>query len=312
MSQQLKRHWAILRYLSSQRRPLTTGDIYRHLNDAFPASQRTYERDLVLLEDTFPQAIKREESQGINRRTIYWSLHSRRGLIPDVLLDDADIAMALVVLEEQANSRLPRSVMQRLNGWWEQAHGTLDNVPDRQLAHYRQMIRYLPDSLRPEPPTAPESIQLTVEQALLDGQRLTLTRDTLDGEVTHEDLIPLRLLLLEEVMYLLAEAPDASPPDARFLQIPLHRVTQATCTGLNTRTPTSPDEAQQRVLGTGGQQPIEMVVSREVAEMLFERPMGRNQTLTPLGHHRYRLQTTLDDSHQLQHLLAQNGHFFAG
>ncbi|MGS2742594.1 hypothetical protein ACU6TU_03230 [Halomonas sp. LS-001] len=200
MSQQLKRHWAILRYMAAQRRPLTAGEIHQHLSERFPVDQRTYERDLITLGDIFPQAITCQEKQGLNKRTNQWSLRSQRGLIPEVLLNDADIAMALVVLEEQARSRLPRSVMHRLNDWWEQAHGTLNNVPDRQLAHYRQLIRYLPDSLRPEPPTAPENVQLTVEQALLDGQRLTLTRDTLDGEVTHEDLIPLRLLLLEEVL----------------------------------------------------------------------------------------------------------------
>ncbi|WP_075878612.1 WYL domain-containing protein [Vreelandella massiliensis] len=308
---QLARQWAILCHLVPPHGPITVSELYQKLSDHFPASKRTYERDLLHLADTFPQAVISEDGGGDNGRTTYWSLRSRRGLIPEVLLNDADIAMALVVLEQQAHSRLPRSVMQRLQKWWEQAHGTLAHAPDIRLDHYRALIRYLPDSLRPVPPTAPEAIQLTVEQALMEGQALRLTRDTLDGAETLTGLVPLRLLLLEEVMYLLAEHPKAESAEARLCKIPLHRVTHAQCIGLATGRTRDPDLAQQEVLGTGGQQPIEMVVSREVAEMLFERPMGHNQILTPLGNGHYRLTTTLDDSHQLRHVLAQNGGMFS-
>ena len=305
MSQQLKRHWAILRYMAAQRRPLTAGEIHQHLSERFPVDQRTYERDLITLGDIFPQAITCQENQGLNKRTNQWSLRSQRGLIPEVLLNDADIAMALVVLEEQARSRLPRSVMHRLNDWWEQAHGTLDNVPDSHLKNYRQLIRYIPNPERPVPPSADDNVQITVEEALIQHQKLTLTHETLDGHQTLEGMVPLRLLLLEEVMYLIAEQPESTSAE-RIYKIPLHRVISAECTGLNTATTTDPDTAERHVMGTGDTRQIDIPVSRAIAEMLFERPLGYNQTLTPLDNgETFLLSTTLDDSHQLQDLLGQ-------
>ncbi|MGY4878198.1 helix-turn-helix transcriptional regulator [Vreelandella aquamarina] len=312
MSQQLQRQWVILRVLSAKRRPLTVSDIYAELKDQFDVTLRTYERDLTILESTFPQVIVRQEGQGKNRRTIYWSLSSQRGLIPEVLFNDANIAMALVILEEQARSRLPRSVMQHLNGWWEQAHGTLDNVPDTHLTSLHQLIRYIPNPERSVHPSADDSVQLTVENALIQQQKLTLTHETLDGPRTLEGLVPLRLLFLEEVMYLIAEQPESTSAE-RIYKIPLHRVTNAICTGLNTTALTDPDSAERQVMGTGGKQPIEMPVPRSIAEMLFERPLGYDQTLTPFDDgEAFMLKTTLDDSHQLQDLLGQTLAIFTG
>lgn len=303
MSQQLKRQWAILRKLSSTRRPLTVSDMYAELKDQFDFTLRTYERDLTTLESTFPQAIVRQEGQGKHRRTIYWSLSSQRGLIPEVLFNDANIAMALIILEEQARSRLPRSVMQRLNDWWEQAHSTLDNVPDAGPTNLHQLIRYIPNPERPVPPSADDSVQLTVENALIQQQKLTLTHETLDGQQTLTGLVPLKLLLLEEVMYLIGEQPEVQSGE-RICKIPLHRVISAQSIGLNTAAVTDPDTAVHQVMGTGGKRQIDMPVPRSIAEMLFERPLGYDQTLTCLDDgETYMLHTTLDDSHQLQDLL---------
>lgn len=211
--------------------------------------------------------------------------------------------MALIILEKQARSRPSHSVMQRLNNWWEQAHSTLDNVPDAGLTNLHQLIHYIPNPERPVPPSADKHVQLTVEDALIQQQKLTLTHETLDGQQTLTGLVPLKLLLLEEVMYLIGEQPEA-PTDERICKIPLHRVSNAQCTGINTAAITDPDIAVRHVMGTGGKRQIEMPVPRSIAEMLFERPLGYDQTLTRLDDgETYMLHTTLDDSHQLQDLL---------
>ncbi|MDR5868158.1 WYL domain-containing protein [Halomonas koreensis] len=267
----------------------------------YPASKRTYERDLESLRDNFPQAVLRQEGQGRNGRTSHWSLTSRRGLLPEVLLNNPDMAIAFAILEQQAHSRLPQGVMQRLAPYWEQAHRTLASQP--QASRLRSLFQYLPDTLRPELARVEPEIQATIEEALIQQQALTLVQETLDGFIEHHKLVPLRLLLMEDVLYLLAENPQATSDDDLILKLPVHRIAQARCDGLAHGLGIDPDLAQQQALGESAPAEVALVVCREVAQHLFERPIGRDQTLHPHEEGKFLLRTTVVSNSRLERRL---------
>ncbi|WP_346798000.1 WYL domain-containing protein [Halomonas sp. Bachu 37] len=259
------------------------------------------ERGLEQLRDLFPEALQERRCQGKNRRTTHWLLTSRHGLLPEMLLNEHDLAMALSLLERQARSRLPQGVLERLTPYWEQARATAAHNVHTQ--RWQRDFQYLPDPLRPEPPSVDPDIQQAIEDALANEQLLKLHFDTLDGPRQLEGVFALRLLLLEEMLYLLAEHTQVEDPEESLALIPLYRVSRAEAQGLALGgRGLEPDLAQQYMLGTREAITLEMRVSRELAEALFQRPIGRGQIITPQGKH-YRVTTLIVDSPQLRRWL---------
>ena len=303
MSNQLQRQLAILKVLPGPGRAKSTGEIHEILKADFSISKRTVERDLVSLADAFPQAIHRREDEGLNGRTSYWHLTSLRGLLPETLLNNDDIALALTLLRQQAYNRLPRSISRRLDSLWEQAAAT--SKQNRNAQQWMQLIQYLPDPIRPESPPIEKTVQSAVEDALRHSDKLDLTIRTLDGEATLEGLLPLRLLLQEEILYLMAEYPAAETMDDSIRLIPLHRIINARSRPAMDGTSLEPDLAQQFVLGMEGSLRLVIRVNRPLAEALFNRPIGRNQRVSAAQDDpdQFIVTTDIDDTPQLRRWL---------
>jgi len=306
MSNQLKRQIDILKILPRPGLGKSTTEIYELLQKhGYSTSKRSVERDLVSLAETFPQAIHRREQQGLNGRTSYWHLTSLKGLLPETLINNNDAALALTLLKQQAYNRLPRGVFKRLDSLWEQASATAEQNRDAQ--QWMQLIQYLPDPMRPESPPINEQVQSAVEDALRDSDKLDLIIKTLDGETKLNGLLPLRMLLQEEILYLLAENPNAETMDDSIQLIPLHRIlTAKSSLGLN-NTSLEPDLAQQFALGMEGSLRLVMRVKRPLAEALFNRPIGRDQKIERVeGEPDWFVVTTdIDNSPQLRRWLAR-------
>lgn len=306
MANQLQRQIQILRLLPRPGRGKSTKEIHDLLRErGYETSKRSVERDLASLEEMFPQAIQRRDSQGDNGRTSYWHLTSLQGILPETLISDSDAALALTLLKQQAYNRLPRSVFNRLNAVWEQATATAEQNRDTQ--HWMQLIQYLPDPMRPESPPIDEEVQRTVENALRDSDALTLTVQTLDGETTFNKLLPLRLLLQEEILYLLAEYPEATDLDDSIQLVPLHRIEKAEASLSLNDSSLEPDLAQQFALGMEAPFRLVMRVNRALAEALFDRPIGREQSIEadPEQEGRFIVTTNIDDSPQLRRWLGR-------
>lgn len=306
MSNQLKRQIDILKILPRPGLGKSTTEIYELLQEhGYSTSKRSVERDLASLAETFPQAIHRREQQGLNGRTSYWHLTSLKGLLPETLINNNDAALALTLLKQQAYNRLPRGVFKRLDSLWEQASATAEQNRDAQ--QWMQLIQYLPDPMRPESPPINEQVQSAVEDALRDSDKLDLIIKTLDGETKLNGLLPLRMLLQEEILYLLAENPNAETMDDSIQLVPLHRIlTAKSSLGLND-TSLEPDLAQQFALGMEGSLRLVMRVKRPLAEALFNRPIGRDQKIEQAeGEPDWFVVTTdIDDSPQLRRWLAR-------
>jgi predicted DNA-binding transcriptional regulator YafY len=306
MSNQLKRQIDILKILPRPGLGKSTTEIYELLQEqGYSTSKRSVERDLASLAETFPQAIHRREQQGLNGRTSYWHLTSLEGLLPETLINNNDAALALTLLKQQAYNRLPRGVFKRLDSLWEQASATAEQNRDAQ--QWMQLIQYLPDPMRPESPPINEQVQSAVEDALRDSDKLDLIIKTLDGETKLNGLLPLRMLLQEEILYLLAENPSAETMDDSIRLVPLHRIlTAKSSLGLND-TSLEPDLAQQFALGIEGALRLVMRVKRPLAEALFNRPIGRDQKIEQAkGESDWFIVTTdIDNSPQLRRWLAR-------
>ena len=306
MATQLQRQIEILKILPRPSQAKSTKEIHQILGErGYGTSKRSVERDLASLLDTFPQAIYCEDNQGDNGRASYWHLTSLKGLLPETLINNSDAALALTLLKQQAYNRLPRGVYNRLDSLWEQATATA--AQNRDTQQWMQLIQYLPDPMRPESPPIDAEIQSIIEDALRDTDALDLTVTTLNGETTYRKLQPLRLLLQEEVLYLLAENPDANAIDDSIQLIPLHRITQASASLSFNDSSLEPDLAQQFALGMEGSFRLVIRANQPLAEALFNRPIGREQHLERSNDSpsHYIVTTYIEDSPQLRRWLSR-------
>ena len=306
MSDQLRRQIEILRLLPRPGLAKSTGEIHQLLEVRdYGSSKRTVERDLENLLDVFPMSVCKESKQGDNGRTNYWHLQSLKGLLPETLFNDKDAALALTLLKQQAYNRLPGSVVKRLESIWEQASKTAES--DKNAQKWMQLIQYLPDPMRPESPAIDADVQATIEEALDNGEVLDLTLQTLQGESDYEKLLPIRLLLQEEILYLLAEHPKAPSEEESIKLLPLHRITRATARYQHLDSSFEPDLAQAFALGVEDSIKLVIRVTRPLAEALFNRPIGRQQHLIEEKDQpaRYLVTTYIDNTPQLRRWLAR-------
>lgn len=304
MSDQLRRQIEILRLLPRPGLTKSTAEIFKELEERkFVTSKRTVERDLESLRAIFGHVIERQSQQGDNGRTNYWHLTSLKGLLPETLFNNKDAALALAMLKQQAYNRLPSSVLRRLDSIWNQASQTAET--DTNTQRWMQLIQYLPDPMRPESPPIDPDVQATIEEALDNGGALDLTMQTLDGNKKYRELLPVRLLLQEEILYLLAEDPNAQTPEDSITLLPLHRMTAAKAKFTHNDSSFEPDLAQAVALGVEDTIKLVIRVNRPLAEALFNRPVGRQQQLVEdsekPGH--FVVTTYIDSSPQLKRWL---------
>jgi len=304
MSDQLRRQIEILRLLPRPGLAKSTADILKELEDrGFDTSKRTVERDLKSLKAIFDHVIEQQSKQGDNGRTNYWHLQSLKGLLPETLFNNKDAALALAMLKQQAYNRLPSSVVKRLDSIWQQASKTAES--DKNAQKWMQLIKYLPDPMRPESPAIDAEVQAIIEEALDNGEVLDLALQTLAGEKEYQKLLPIRLLLQEEILYLLAEYPQAQSVEDSITLLPLHRITRAKTRFDHLESSFEPDLAQAFALGMEDTIKLVIRVSRPLAEALFNRPIGRQQQLMEDTENpdRYIVTTYLDNSPQLKRWL---------
>ncbi|WP_417521842.1 hypothetical protein [Marinobacter sp.] len=219
------------------------------------------------------------------------------------LLNDNDAALALTMLKQQAYNRLQRSVLKRLVPLWQQATTTAES--DRKAQQWMELIQYLPDPIQPESLRIVRELKNTIEEALASTDAFDLTSVTLDGETRLEGLGALQLLLQEEILYLLAESPSAPIMDQSIQLLPLHRITKAEAHLSFDDSSLEPDLAQSFALGMEDSLRLVIRVNRPLAEALFNRPTGRDQSLEadPENPGRYLVTTFIDNSPQLRRWL---------
>lgn len=159
MSKRFLRLIDILALLPRSGSAISTAAVHEKiLHKNHPCSKRTIERDLCFLADALPNAIERiphypdpemhDDGREEDRQIIHnaWRLINRRGVIPENLLDDENITLALTLLKQQAFNRLPRSLYNDLGTLWKQASAKASH--HNAARQWMQQILPLPDPLR--------------------------------------------------------------------------------------------------------------------------------------------------------------------
>lgn len=302
MADRFRKLVKILSLLPANGSQLKTKEIHEELavNPDYACSIRTVERDLMYLYHTFPGGIAMEQVGQHENAPKSWSVTSGRALLPQTLLTDRNIVSALVLLKQQAFYRLPRSLFDVLSELWARANAVARQQPDAQ--QWMQLVQHLPDPLRPAPPSIAPAVQKQVESALLQSAPVELTLMTLDGGERVERVQPVRLLLQEEVLYLLA-----STEDNAVRLWPMHHIIKVRDVATFLGDALEPDLVQSQALGIGDNRQLTLRVHRPLAEALFERPIGRGQAISRCKKDTnwFIATTEIDDSPQLRRWLAR-------
>lgn len=300
--QTLARQWAILKRFSGARQGLTTKDLHKYLSDAgYCVSKRTVERDLVDLSlmfplsstDTTPQAWRWADSA------------STKG----ILSVDPVEGLSLVLAGEVLRSMLPAPVFQEIEWRFEAARRLLENLEDNRIVHWSQVIRYLPQGLPLHAPKIDQTVLECVQQALVNGRRLTgRYRSAYSGQTKDLCLHPLAIVLRGRTPYLLASIGGDSSP----FQYALHRFETAVVDRRRADPPQdfNLDDYLQRgdaSFGVGKMIRLEAEIRDALPDILRETPLSHDQRIIERGG-RAILKASIRESWELEFWILSQAH----
>lgn len=272
--QTIARQWAILKRFNEARRGLTVRDLHEHLADAgFEVTKRTVERDLVELSAMFPLT-----ASGSAPQLWKWSgsAHAK-----GILSVDPAEGLCLVLAGEVLSSTLPAAVFRGIEWRFDAARRLLESLEDNRMAHWSQVIRFLPQGMPLQAPRVDEAVMECVQTALVNGRRISCRyRSIYGGEPKRLLLHPLAIVLHGRTPYLLASIGGDSSP----FQYALHRFESAALDAGRAERPHDfdLDDFLQRggaSFGVGAEIRIEAEVRGPLIELLRETPLAEDQRI---------------------------------
>jgi predicted DNA-binding transcriptional regulator YafY len=291
----LARQWELLKLLPTRGTGKTAKEITDLLKDAgFDVSKRQVERDLNELAETFALHCN-------DAGTPYgWRwMDDASADLPGLTLADA---LSLHLVEDSIRPLLPAQVLRALEPRFKQAANKLDQLAEKSpTARWANKVRSVAPMLPLLPPKIDERVLETVQEALFSDEQLDVLYRSVgkDGAVPMR-LHPLGLVQRGPVTYLVATA--FSYDNVRLYA--LHRILEASRTHEEAAAPKEfnlDDYIASGALQFGGGQRIclEALVAPDLAEILSETPLSRDQRLTEEGD-RFRLIASVTDSWQLR------------
>lgn len=197
---------------------------------------------------------------------------------------DTASALTLVLTEEYLKGLLPPAVAGRLDPQFRAARQWLNNLEGNGIGQWARRVRAIPNGKALLPAPLDDAIWHVVTQALMQGEALEvryLSRSR--GDEKAMTLHPQGLVSRHSVTYLLAMANDYE--DIRHFA--LHRIRSATLAETPLRQVAAFDLDDYIKTGAFGyrQSPgditLQARVSPQVAWLLAETPLAREQRLTP-------------------------------
>jgi len=301
----LARQWQLLRQLPSRPPGGTARQLTKALADnGFPASKRTIERDLAVLERVFPiRCNDKGRPYGW-----YWMRDADLG-IPGVDLAEA---LSLTMVERFLRCMLPLSFWRAFEPRLVHASEKLRALTDRhRAARWPEKIRYVSPSLPLIPPSIDPSVLDRVQQALLQDRQLDVTYRSADDDGTRPlTLHPLGMIQRGLVAYVVATASDYT--DVRFFAV--HRMQAAEIRAEPVSRPDGFSLDAYLDAGGGhfvdpdspGQVRLEARVTDELARILEETPLSQEQTLET-NSDRHHVSARVADTWQLRWWILSQG-----
>lgn len=289
----LLRQWELLKLIPSHGNGITSAEMTLALNDrGFQIDKRQVERDLVQVAEAFP--IDKNDDQ----KPFLWKWAPGASVnLPGLAVTDA---LSLHLVEETLKQLLPLSMLQGLEARFKQAEKQLAILgKENRKARWASKVRVV----SPTQPLIPPSIDLKVLEVVQDMLLADLQVDVeyvnRAGVKKQHRLNPLAMVSRGPMTYLIASAPEYE--DVRLFA--MHRIRHAVRTTLSV-VPHADFDLDEYIqaggLQFGNGKTIRLVawVGDDLAQVLTETPLSKDQTLVPEGD-MIKLTATVADSWQL-------------
>ena len=297
------RLWELLKLLPRGGSGKTTTELSTSLTDlGFPVGVRQLQRDLLLLQEVFPQIECNDSSKPYGWR---WARDAMVEL-PGLELTDA---LSLKLTENALRLLLPASLLQALEPKFEQAKRTLvDLAPRNKAAAWTRKVRSVPPGLPLIPPRISPEVLEVVQAALLNDHQLEVTyRSASTDSEKAMTLHPCGLVLRGAITYLVATAFDYKDPRLYAL----HRMTAPKELTGKSEKPENFDldqyvEDGHLQFGDGKPFVMKAWVNEFLAKLLQETPLAQDQSLKP-AEDGYTLTATMKNTWQLRWWILSQG-----
>lgn len=299
----IARQWELLRNHLPSRPPGISSRVLRERLEAagHNVSKRTIERDMEELSRIFP--IVRNENG-----TPPYGWHWRENARFDVLGMDLSEAVSLGLMEDVLRQIMPPAFLSALEGKFSLAREKLAALPKIPHARWADLVRYVPPGLPFIPPTIAPGVLPAIQEALLQQRQLQVVYLSAGADTSKEQTLhPLSLIQQGARSYLLATAFHYENP----ILYAIHRMASATVLddpvkrpkGFSLDTYLASGGAQ---FGTGSKIVLKARVTDELARLLHETPISKDQKITTRsGVHT--LTATVQESWQLHFWLLSQG-----
>lgn len=297
----LARQWELLKLLPTRADGKSASELVGELSQAgYVISKRQIERDLLDLQEFFGLECNDDHMPYKWR----WPF-DRPSDLPSITLAEA---LSLVVVEETLRPLLPASVQKALHPKFLQAHSQLAMMAKKSpTARWIKKVKTVPSSLSLLPPVINDDVLDSIQNALLLDEQVEVIYRGMSDKVLELHLHPLGLVTSGSVVYLVATANDYS--DIRLYA--LHRFKQAKRTFEKLK-PLKGFSLEQYIeegalqFGEGVQLQLSALVSEDLARLLSETPLSKDQVLKPKNE-RYLLSATVLDTWQLRWWILSQG-----
>ncbi|MFV3334977.1 helix-turn-helix transcriptional regulator [Pseudomonas sp. NY15437] len=277
----LLRLFALLRLIPTEPQRIATPTLLEKLRDrGFSVTLRSIQRDLNRL--SIPFSLQCDDSETPFR----WSFTRDAPL--DLEDMDAPTALALYLSESHLNTLLPQTVLDQLGPQFRRARNFLNGLGGNGLADWARRVRALPNGKTLLPAALDSQVWGLVSAALLERRQLRVTYQSRSkGVLKQFRLHPAGLVSRHAISYLLATVEGYS--DLR--QFALHRIKQVQLLDEPAELHTSFEVDRYIADGAFSLRQadidVELVadVHPQVASLLRETPLSREQTLSDLPGH---------------------------
>ena len=298
----LARQWELLRNHLPPRPPgRTSKELCERLEAAgHKVHKRTIERDLRDLSATF----------GIrcNDKSVPYGWYSDKPELCEVLGMDLSEAVSLGLMEDVLRQIMPPAFLSALEGKFSLAREKLAALPKIPHARWADLVRYVPPGLPFIPPAMAPGVLPAIQEVLLHQRQLQVVYLKAGADEPKEyTLHPLSLIQQGARSYLVATAFEYDQPQLYAV----HRMASATVLDESVKLPKGYSldafiASGAAQFGSGEIIPLNARVSEDLARLLEETPLSKDQKITTRsGVHT--LTATVPNSWQLQFWIRSQG-----
>ena len=293
------RHIRMLRLIPREPYKVTAKELTERLEaQSLSVDKRTVERDLHSLSKDFP--LVNDSDKGMKPFGWSWSKDAKALSLADMTPSEA---LALHLGHKYLAGLMPPSVVEQLSPYFRSAEDTLKAAYGTGKSSWRLKVAIVPASQPLLPPGHNEEVERAVYEALLDDRQLDIVYQSLKktGKRTEARIHPLGLVQRGAVTYVVVRFFDYE--EARILA--LHRIHSARQREEEVEAPAGftlkkfIDEGRLGFRGTGQSLALNLRVHPDIAEILAETPLSRDQEIVTHEDHAI-VSATVQDNAQLQ------------